>query len=249
MDSGDASPDMENGDVAGAGEDGDASPDADSGDWRTELWTVPNLVSLSRLPLVAGIVLLVDSPLRYVLFFFVVLSDGVDGWLARRLDQETELGALLDPALDKLTALVLVVALFPRAGLAVEYLALFFARDAFVVSLGPLVPLYGFDTSKVRARPLGKVVTNLQFLAIVGMLVPAVLVTEALLWLVGAATAFAVTDYVVFAARELSDRQWVHRRGAVVAAALGVAAAFAVLVAALLVGELAGFLAAVGDAV
>ena len=225
---------------------GDTSPDMESGDWRTELWTVPNLVSLSRLPLVAGIVLLVDSSLRYVLFFLVVLSDGVDGWLARRLNQETELGALLDPALDKLTALVLVVALFPRTGLAVEYLALFFARDAFVVSLGPLVPLYGFDTSKVRARPLGKVVTNLQFLAIVGMLVPAVLVTEALLWLLAVASALAIGDYVVFVSRELSDRDWVHEtRGAAVSYTV-VAVAFSLVIATLLRTELVSFLEAIG---
>jgi cardiolipin synthase len=211
-----------------------------------EVWTVPNLVSLSRLPLVAGIVVLVDSPLRYVLFALVVFSDGVDGWLARRLDQETELGALLDPALDKLTALALVVAFFPETGLPVEYLVLFFARDAFVLALVPLVPLYGFDTSKVRARLPGKVVTNLQFLAIVAMLVPAVLATETLLWLSGVAAAVAITDYVVFVARELSDRPWVHERQTTAAAAVGVAAVFALVVAALLGEELATFLAAVG---
>jgi len=221
----------------------------DPGDLRNllgEVWTVPNLVSLSRLPLVAGIVLLVDSPLRYVLFALVVFSDGVDGWLARRLDQETELGALLDPALDKLTALALVVALFPETGLPVEYLVLFFARDAFVLSLAPLVPLYGFDTSKVRARVPGKVVTNVQFLAIVAMLVPAVLATEALLWLSGVAAAVAIVDYVVFVARELSDRPWVHEPRTAVAAGVGVAAVFVLLVALLLAEELAEFLTALG---
>jgi len=225
------------------------SDSRDTSDFRDrldEVWTVPNLVSLSRLPMVAGIVVLVDSPLRYVLFALVVLSDGIDGWLARRLDQETELGALLDPALDKLTALALVVALFPETGLPVAYLVLFFARDAFVLSLAPLVPLYGFDTSKVRARVPGKVVTNVQFLAIVAMLVPAVLATEALLWLSGVAAAVAVVDYVVFVARELSDRPWVHERWLVVVTALGVAAVFALVVALLLAEELRGFLAAVG---
>lgn len=227
----------------------DMSDSRDTSDFRDrldEVWTVPNLVSLSRLPMVAGIVVLVDSPLRYVLFALVVLSDGIDGWLARRLDQETELGALLDPALDKLTALALVVALFPETGLPVAYLVLFFARDAFVLSLAPLVPLYGFDTSKVRARVPGKVVTNVQFLAIVAMLVPAVLATEALLWLSGVAAAVAVVDYVVFVARELSDRPWVHERWLVVVTALGVAAVFALVVALLLAEELRGFLAAVG---
>jgi len=217
-------------------------------EWRAraaEVWTVPNLVSLSRLPLVAGIVLLLDSPLRYVLFVLVVVSDGLDGWLARRLDQKTELGALLDPALDKLTALVLFAALFPRLGLPWEYLVLFFARDAFVVGLTPLVPLYGFDTSKVQARTLGKVVTNLQFLATVTMLVPAVLATEGLLWAMGVASALAIADYVVFVARELSDAVWVHDRRGVAVTVLGVGVVYGGVVSLLLAPEFVDFLGTV----
>lgn len=214
-------------------------------DWRaraSELATVPNLVSLSRLPLVAGIVLAPQSPFRYVLFALVVVSDGIDGWLARRLDQETELGAMLDPALDKFTALALVAFLFPRMDLPLKYLVLFFARDAFVVSLAPLVPLYGFDTSKVQARLYGKVVTNIQFFAMVGMLVPAALATEALLWLLAVASVLAIGDYVVFVSRELSGRKWVQdTRGAVVSYA-AVVVAFAVVVATLLRAELVAFL-------
>lgn len=217
-------------------------------DWRArlgELRTVPNLVSLSRLPLVLGIVVFVGSPVRYLLFALIVLSDGIDGWLARRLDQKTELGAMLDPALDKITALALVVVLFPRTGLPVEYLVLFFARDLFVVSLGPLVPLYGFDTGKIQARTLGKVVTNLQFFALVAMLVPAPLATETLLWALGVASALAVTDYVVFVARELREDRWLHDRRGVLVSGAGVTAAFAAVVALLLRAELAGFLATV----
>ena len=152
-------------------------------DWRDragEVTTLPNLVSLSRLPLIALIVLLLDSVWRYPLFVLVVLSDGLDGWLARRLDQSTELGAMLDPALDKITGVVLFVGLFPGTGLPWEYLVLFFARDLYVLSLGLLVPVTGIpDTSKIKARPLGKAVTNLQFFALVAMLVPSTVATEA----------------------------------------------------------------------
>ncbi|QLH80531.1 CDP-alcohol phosphatidyltransferase family protein [Halosimplex pelagicum] len=216
-------------------------------DWRAragEVWTVPNLISLSRLPLVAGIVFTLDSPVRYALFALVVLSDGVDGWVARRLDQTTELGALLDPALDKLTALVLVAALFPRTDLALAYLAFFFARDAFVVALVPLVPFLAFETEKVKARLPGKVVTNLQFLAMVAMLVPAAAATEALLWALAVASAVAITDYVVFVAREQTDRAWVHDWRGVAVAAVAVTLTFAVVVQSLLAEQLAEALAA-----
>lgn len=206
---------------------------------------MPNLISLARLPLVVGILLTLGSPIRYVLFALVVVSDGVDGWVARRLDQQTELGALLDPALDKLTALILVVALFPRTDLALAYLALFFARDGFVLSLVPLVPLYDFDTSKVQARLPGKVVTNLQFWTMVALLVPHAPATEALLWALGVASAVAITDYVVFVARELSGSEWVHDRRGVAVATLTVFGGFALLVRLLLFDQLREGFAAV----
>jgi phosphatidylglycerophosphate synthase len=216
-------------------------------DWRAragEVLTLPNLVSLSRLPLVVLVVLLVESVWRYPLFALVIASDAVDGWLARRLDQTTELGALLDPALDKITALVLFVALFPRTGLATEYVVLFFARDAFVVALGALVPL-GFDTGKVRARTPGKAVTNLQFWTMIAMLVPHAGATRALLWALGVASAVAVADYVVFVGRELTDEGWIHGRPGTVATALVVVVAFAAVVWLLLSAELRQFLGAI----
>jgi phosphatidylglycerophosphate synthase len=219
-------------------------------DWRArvgELTTVPNLVSLSRLPLVALVVVFLDSPLRYPLFALVVVSDGIDGWLARRLDQTTELGALLDPALDKFAALALFIALFPRTGLPWEYVVLFFARDAFVVSLGALVPVIDeFDPGKVRSRLLGKLATNVQFLATVAMLVPNVPATALLFWLLGAVSALAIADYVVFAGRELTDEGPIHTAGGAALVSAGVLVAFALLVAVILPDELRSALAVLG---
>jgi len=219
-------------------------------EWRAragEVWTIPNLVSLSRLPLLAGIILFPASPARYALFALIVLSDGVDGWLARRLDQKTELGALLDPALDKFTAVVLVAALFPRMDLALAFLALFFARDIFVVALVPLVSIYGFDTSKVGARTFGKVVTNLQFLALVAMLVPHPGAVEALCWLLAVASALAIADYALYVGRDLSDAAWLHT-GRGVAAVYAAAALTVGLVAVGLLGaQLVDALATVAD--
>lgn len=212
-----------------------------------DLTTVPNLVSLSRLPLVVLIVLLLDSLWRYPLFALVIATDGIDGWLARRLDQTTELGALLDPALDKLTALALFLVLFPRTGLATEYAALFFARDAFVVSLGLLLPLVDLaDTGEIKARLPGKLVTNLQFLVMVALLVPHEPASRALLWATGLATTVAVGDYAAFVARALTDRAWVHGRSGLVAAYAASATGFAALVSLLLADELTAFVSAAG---
>jgi phosphatidylglycerophosphate synthase len=215
-------------------------------DWRarlSEVRALPNLISLSRLPLVVAILVLLDSPWRYPLFALVILSDAVDGWVARRLDQSTELGAVLDPALDKVTALLLFVVLFPRTGLAPGYLLLFFGRDLFVLLLGALFPLFETpDPDKIKARPLGKAVTNAQFLAMVAMLVPHVLATEALLWVLGVVSTLAIADYTVFFGREVTDSRFVHGRQGAVAAYLGAGSLFGIVVLVLLPGELTGFL-------
>lgn len=184
-------------------------------DWREradEIWTVPNLVTVTRLPLLLVLVAVLDTLWQYPVFALIIVTDGLDGWLARRLDQATELGAVLDPAFDKVVALLLVAVLFPRTDLGFEYLALFFARDGFILLLGLSTPLLAMEPEDIRASVLGKAVTNLQFVAMVAMLVPHTPATQASMWLVGSVSAFAVADYVVYAGREMTVRGFFERR-------------------------------------
>ncbi|MGH8166510.1 MAG: CDP-alcohol phosphatidyltransferase family protein, partial [Woeseiaceae bacterium] len=66
---------------------------------------LPNAISLFRIALVLPILLLIVQG-RFepalVLFFVAGFSDGVDGYLAKRFNWHTRLGALLDPIADKL---------------------------------------------------------------------------------------------------------------------------------------------------
>lgn len=66
---------------------------------------IPNAISLMRIFLIAPIIFLfVNGEFGWALGLFVVagLSDGVDGYLAKKYDWDTRLGAFLDPAGDKL---------------------------------------------------------------------------------------------------------------------------------------------------
>ena len=68
------------------------------------LASLPNLISLGRLVLVPIIVALIVQPewwLAFLLFVVAGISDAVDGWLAKRFDLRTEVGAYLDPIADK----------------------------------------------------------------------------------------------------------------------------------------------------
>lgn len=63
----------------------------------------PNLVAHVRLALLLAAACAGPSPASLLLYAASIALDGVDGWLARRLGQETAFGALYDVALDNLT--------------------------------------------------------------------------------------------------------------------------------------------------
>jgi cardiolipin synthase (CMP-forming) len=69
------------------------------------IWTVPNQITFLRLGILPFFIILISyEQYRWALLVLVLagLSDGVDGLLARRLDQRSALGAYLDPLADKL---------------------------------------------------------------------------------------------------------------------------------------------------
>jgi len=82
------------------------------------MWNLPNLLTLFRIALIPVLVLIYYWPMPYrelILsgtFILAALTDWLDGYLARRLNATSRLGAFLDPVADKLivsSALVLLV--------------------------------------------------------------------------------------------------------------------------------------------
>ena len=70
-----------------------------------DLSWIPNAISLMRICLIAPIILLfINDEFGWALGLFVIasLSDGLDGYIAKKYDWNTRLGAFLDPAGDKL---------------------------------------------------------------------------------------------------------------------------------------------------
>jgi len=71
---------------------------------RPRIATVPNALSLMRLlavPFFVGASLRGDLDFAFLLFVAAALSDALDGFIARRFNQRSGIGALLDPAADK----------------------------------------------------------------------------------------------------------------------------------------------------
>ena len=84
----------------------------------SRVWTVPNIISLVRLAGVSLFLWLVLGPeadaIALVVLMVAGFTDYLDGWLARRLDQFSKLGEILDPVADRLYILAVVIGLYLR---------------------------------------------------------------------------------------------------------------------------------------
>jgi len=129
-------------------------------------WTLPNFITLLRLAALPFFLFsIAEGRLGIALAIFVVagVSDGIDGYLARRFDMRSALGAYLDPIADKLlmmsSYLFLAVPSFPAAVKVPIWLAvLVVSRDILLLMVALLLIL----TSGHRSFPptwLGKVTT------------------------------------------------------------------------------------------
>lgn len=111
-------------------------------DWKKELFTVPNLLSLFRLlliPLYSIIYLNAKKPQEYVLAASILavscLTDLIDGQIARRFDMVSNVGKLLDPLADKLTQLALTICLSVKYPVLRGVLLLLVIKEVFQVSI------------------------------------------------------------------------------------------------------------------
>jgi CDP-diacylglycerol---glycerol-3-phosphate 3-phosphatidyltransferase len=84
------------------------------------LWTVPNILTWIRIAAIPLIVVLFYAPYHWsdpaagLLFAAAGITDSLDGYLARRLNQTSRLGAFLDPVADKLVVAVALVLLLSK---------------------------------------------------------------------------------------------------------------------------------------
>ncbi|MDN4486655.1 CDP-alcohol phosphatidyltransferase family protein [Demequina sp. SYSU T00039] len=131
-----------------------------TGEPRDQVWTVPNLISTVRIVLIVVFVVLLAG--RHDGWAIAALigagvSDFLDGYLARRWDQVTRLGRILDPAADRLLTLAVVIGLAARGVIPWWLTAVLLTRDA-VVGVALLVArARGAESSQVTL--VGKAAT------------------------------------------------------------------------------------------
>ncbi|MCW2787637.1 MAG: CDP-diacylglycerol-phosphatidylglycerol phosphatidyltransferase [Marmoricola sp.] len=125
------------------------------------VWTLPNAVSFLRLLGVPLFLWLVLGPKADVAALVVLMASGVtdwlDGYLARRLNQISKVGEILDPVVDRLYILAVVIGLAFRDIIPWWVAIILPLRDAFLWTLVPFLRTRGYSALPVHF--LGKAAT------------------------------------------------------------------------------------------
>jgi cardiolipin synthase len=144
-------------------------------------FNLPNVLTALRVLAVPCFIYLILQPsqlshiVAFLMFLFASLTDLVDGYLARRLNQETEFGKFLDPVADKLLVLAAFITFLFLSEQIEAWMVLCIAgRDILITSLRYLAIYQG---TTIRTSRLAKLKTGFQMFSIVVILISFIVIT------------------------------------------------------------------------
>ncbi len=143
-------------------------------DWKKDLFTIPNLLSLFRLvliPVYIVIFLNARQPSDYFIAGGILtvscLTDAIDGQIARRFHMISNIGKILDPLADKATQFALILCLAIRKPILWTLVILFVVKELFQFIAGLLTLRKG--EMLTGALITGKICTTILFTGLVAM--------------------------------------------------------------------------------
>lgn len=149
------------------------------------------------------------SYLPLAIFFIAVLTDGADGFIARKFNQKTELGTILDPVADKLLLITAFIALSfshsipPHLRLPPWLPILVISRDIIIV-LGTVIIHLIRGSIHVMPTVLGKITTFLQMSTILAVLIK--FPYSFIIWnIAGAFTVLSGVNYILRGSKLLNE--------------------------------------------
>tara|TARA_Y100000768_G_scaffold138222_1_gene102971 strand:+ start:1102 stop:1656 length:555 start_codon:yes stop_codon:yes gene_type:complete len=140
---------------------------------------IPNLISIFRILLIIPVLLLIyNSNYDLALFLFLLagLSDALDGYLAKKFDWRTRVGALLDPVADKLLVAGTFIILTWLGFVPFWLAAIVVSRDI-IIALGVFIYSFVYEPFQGEATKISKINTFLELLYVL-----MVLSSEAFFW-------------------------------------------------------------------
>lgn len=181
-----------------------------------EIWNLPNLITVSRL--ILSLVLFVMIYLEgwwktsAVLFIVAAATDFLDGHFARKYNQVTTLGRILDPFVDKIIicgAFIFLLERGPASGINAWFVLIIIGREMFITSLRGFLEQNGRDFS---ASWSGKIKMGVQCIAVVLSLLSLspespfntagfILLRDISIWSAALITLYSGIDYVLRAAK------------------------------------------------
>ena len=179
--------------------------------------SIPNALTIFRILAIPFIIAVYFSDIPYkgwvcvVIFTLACISDALDGYLARRWNQTSKLGAFLDPVADKLLVCIMLVVLVSNVGLQAKMWSTFafiitviviISREIIVSALREWMAELG-KRSNVAVSNIGKFKTGTQMTAIGCLLfgepfigLPVVMIGECLLYVAGVLTVWSMIIYL-----------------------------------------------------
>lgn len=183
--------------------------------WKKEIFTIPNLLSLFRLaliPLYIAIYLNARDSADYYLAATILavscLTDLIDGQIARRCNMISTVGKVLDPFADKITQFTLVICLSIKYPILWVLIVLIFVKEIFQLVAG----IIRFRKGKMLkgAQITGKLCTTVLFISLILLVMLPDIGTTAVYWITIIDTIFllvAFIDYIIVYNRKESKFQ------------------------------------------
>lgn len=133
------------------------------------MFNTPNIISLLRFPL--AFLFLIDSvQIRVLAILLALLTDYLDGYIARSKNLVTKIGVILDPIADRFFVMVGCLTLLLEQRLTLFAIGAIFARDLFLFLFWAYIKLNGsWDSYKCRATLWGKVTTVVQLILLLAI--------------------------------------------------------------------------------
>lgn len=141
------------------------------------MWTIPNQITLFRIILIPVFITVFYLPVNwshfgaFAVFWVASISDALDGYLARKLNQSSAFGAFIDPVADKLmvaAALIMIAEDYQHWYIAVPAMIMI-SREIFISALREFMSSRG-KRDIVAVSTIGKYKTAAQMLGIMGLI-------------------------------------------------------------------------------
>jgi len=122
---------------------------------------IPNLLSIIRIYLMYPLLTFIaEENYLFALYIFTIAAatDGLDGYLARVMDWQTDLGKILDPIADKVLLIGTIFILWMNSHIPIFVLAVFILRD-FIIIMGAAFHMTVYETAAPNPNIFGKITT------------------------------------------------------------------------------------------